>query len=359
MTKKISVFRVGKIFNPLSRKVSVNKAIFQKVRLEFPSRLNAMALDPSKITNNNSFKYSAGQITFSIDLCKEITASILPQERICRVTERSQRASLIKHVCALMRAALGFNEGILIDVDNKEELKHVGLGSSGSLAGGVAVAINELYGCPLAKEEILRYLAQNYGEEIENSPGFLAPVQCVGGSIATGLWEGSMILIAGENEVIKATYFDDYDVVMGIPKDFKNISSEKALAKELEHMGDFVDCGRKYSAIIAYQILHKVLPAMNRKDLKTIGDVIYDYRFNMGSIKNCSFIYPNLSEITQRLSFLKIKGITDVLSISSVGPLVFAITKRKNDCISAFTKEGLNVYSTKLRKEPYRVLEIK
>ncbi len=98
---------------------------------------------------------------------------------------------------------------------------------------------------------------------------------------------------------------------------------------------------------------------MEKGDLTTIGDVIYDYRFNMGSIKNCSFVYPKLVSLTNKLAFLKKKGITDVLSISSVGPGVFAITKNKNRCLEVFKKVGLKTITTKIENNKYKIVKNK
>jgi len=96
---------------------------------------------------------------------------------------------------------------------------------------------------------------------------------------------------------------------------------------------------------------------MERRDLATVGDVIYDYRFNMGSIKNCSFVYPKIVSLTNKLTFLKEKGIVDVLSISSVGPGIFAITKNKNKCVNAFKEAELKVITTEIENNKYRIIK--
>jgi len=46
----------------------------------------------------------------------------------------------------------------------------------------------------------------------------------------------------------------------------------------------------------------------------------------MGSIDNCSYAYPKLVQLASRLAFLKTK-VVDILSISSVGPSFFAVSK--------------------------------
>jgi len=106
----------------------------------------------------------------------------------------------------------------------------------------------------------------------------------------------------------------------------------------------------------AYNIFHKVLPAMISGDLKTIGDVIYNYRFNMGSIENCSFVYPKLTELAKKLA-LKVKDIAEIFSLSSVGPGFFAITENPALCEKEFRKAGLRTIITPLENESYQVIQ--
>ena len=358
MKKQIKPFKFGTVFNQFPRFIENIAPVFKEVIISFPSRLNAMALDPSKISINENKIYNAGQIVFSIDICKKIQIKLLEGKGgECQISPTSERKALIKHAFELMKLAIRFNDSLFIDIDNFGEMKHVGLGSSGALLAGVAAGINELYGNPIKKEEMLTYLSRNYGEEIENSDNLLNPAQSIGGSIATGLWEGGMLLISGNNEVIKTANFDsNYEIIIGIPKNF-NVSSEIALNKEEENMPNFIECGKRYGPQIAYRVLHEVLPSMNNQNLKIIGDVIYDYRFNMGSVENCSFLYPQLIELARNLSYLKLNGIADVFAISSVGPAIFVITKNKKECVDAFKKENLDIHFTKFHNSSYKLIK--
>jgi len=166
------------------------------------------------------------------------------------------------------------------------------------------------------------------------------------------------LVISGENQIVKTGEISkDYDVIIGYPKDLEIINPDILFDKEKDNFKKFKDCGMNYGQEIAYNVFHKILPAINEKNLSKIGEVIYDYRFNKGSIINCSFSYPKLVEVTNNLSFLKKESIAEVLSISSVGPLVFAITKNPEECISAFKKNGLNIIQTKIENRKYLALE--
>ena len=118
----------------------------------------------------------------------------------------------------------------------------------------------------------------------------------------------------------------------------------------------FKECGRLYRTQIAYNILHQFLPAVVHQDVKTMGDVIFDYRYNMGSIQNCSYTYEDMPQIMEELKFLKTEGLVDVLAISSVGPLVFAIGKDVTVCKKEFEKRNLNVYCTHINNDSFRIL---
>ena len=183
----------------------------------------------------------------------------------------------------------------------------------------------------------------------------------MGGSAAASLYKAGLILISGENSVISTMKVPkDYSVIIGIPGDYIVRDSRVLLKLEIKNMHKFIQTGRKFGPIIAYNILHKMLPAIQDVDMKTIGDIIYDYRFNMGSIVNCSYAYPKLVKLMTSLKSLKKLGYVDVLSISSVGPGVFVITRNnKDECVRTFRKLGLKTFTTKIHNTGFRVLEKK
>lgn len=360
---KLKSFRAGKIFNILQKKEYTNtnnKPIMGGVVIDYPSRLNAMAMDPSRIDFNANHKYNSGEVIFTINEYIRIIARIdNSQAENIIISETSERKSLIKHAYLLMKKALLFKDKFYIDVQNQGELKHVGLGSSSRLISAVAYAINEIYNRPISAQGLVIYLAQNHGEEILNDSENLMPVQCLGGSAAAGIIGGGLIIIAGNSQVIGTMNISSkYSVIIGVPKDFNDIDSETAILKEQKNIQGFIDCGNKYGPTIAYRILHEALPAMKIQDLKSIGNIIYDYRFNMGSIKNCSFLYPKIIAISKRLAALKTKGIADVLSISSVGPSIFAITTNADKCIKEFEKEDLIIYTRKIHNDGCKLVSI-
>lgn len=350
-------FKVGTVFNPIKNgPYKVAKGLTGVV-IRYPSRLDLMAIDPSKISSNNNLVYTPGEIILKVDQYRTVSIERVEGGNEIQISERSKRKPLIMHAALIMREALDFDCGLRIDVENLKEIRHVGFGSSSALIAAVACAINELFDNPVETKDLVQYTAQNHGEEIDGVETMISPVQCIGGSSAGGQYNGALMVLTGESRVVETMELsDEYKIIVGLPKDFVELDSKILLEQELEVMDKFVECGKKFGSIIAYKILHNVLPAMIEGDLKTIGDLIYEYRFEMGSIENCSYCYPPLTTLCKRLSYLKKDGVVDLLSISSVGPAIVAVTKDGNVCVEAFEKENLSTFIFSPENHKYTVL---
>ncbi len=298
---KSPIFKIGEVLNPLSITIDEASPIYKSVSLRYPYRLNAMALDPSKIAVSDDYTYQPGEIIFNIDLFREIQIVTRADSAIEIVTD-SGRRQLIVHAVELMRSALDIKHGFSIKVKTEHEYKHTGFGSSSTLIAGVASAINELYGNPIDPNSLIKYLAQNHGEEIKNDDAHLQHVQCIGGGAAAGLIKAGSVILAGQSQCVAQMDIDDsYFVVIGVPRSYIPKDSAELMELELKNMDKFIETGKKYGASVAYQILHSVLPEMKNNQMKALGDVIYKYRFEYGSIDNCSFAYPPILDIAEKL----------------------------------------------------------
>lgn len=350
-------FAVGTVFNPI--KGGPHKIIekYNQVSIKYPSRLDLMAIDPSKISSNNNLVYTPGEIILKINQYRTVNIEKIKNNPNIVISDRSKRKSLIMHSSLIMRKALGFKCGLKIDVENSDEIRHMGFGSSSALIASVACAINELFGNTITAQDLVQYTTQNHGEEIDNKMNVINPVQCIGGSSAGGQYKGALMVLAGESRVIGTMKLsNDYKVIVGLPKNFIELDSKVLLEKELEVINDFINCGKTYGLTIAYKILHYVLPAMLEGDLQTVGNLIYEYRFEMGSIKNCSYCYPLLTSLCNRLAYLKKNNTVDLLSISSVGPAIVAVTKNIETCKTAFENENLKIFIFNPENRKYIIL---
>lgn len=351
-------FSVGEVRNPLKKSVGFCSPKLSEVSIKFPSRLNAMALDPSLIDISEQGIYTPGEIFFSICIFKSVRVKLRDDSQV-QVSERSPRKQLILHSALLMRDALELNQGFDIDVDS-EDLRHCGLGSSGGLIASVAAAINEIYGCPISDIELITYLAQNHGEEIDGDSGHLQHVQCIGGSAASGLTSGGMVILAGNSvPIAKMDISPDHTVIIGIPNGFSPPDAEELMRLEIENMSKFIATGKKFREKIGYRVTHETLPSMVLGNLRLASKLIFDYRFDYGSIRNCSFVYPEVIRIAEKLRRLYERGLVDTLALSSVGPAFFAITKNTEECIALFEENDLRVLTSKISNERYIITKRK
>ncbi len=355
MNSLFKKYKPGTVFNPLKGSFEVDNR-YSTVKLGFPSRLNAMAIDPAKIAANDNMIFTPGEVVFSVKIYKNILVRKTGNQGEILIAENTKRGSLIIHAVRIMQKALDVNDGLYIEVDNGSELRHSGLGSSSALIAGVSAAINELYGSPIEKSDLNKYVAQNHGEEIDGDEENIQQVQCIGGSAASGYYNAGLIVLAGESIVVAQMKIDSsYKVVIGIPEDFVPMDSREMMELEEKNLDKFVQTGEKYGPEIAYRMLHEAMPGLVSGDMSRMGDLIFDYRFKMGSIDNCSFIYPRMNDIAKKIAYLKDK-VTPVLSLSSVGPAFFAVSKHSDKIVAEFRKNGMNVIITEIENNKYKSL---
>lgn len=352
-------FPVGTIFNEVSLTATPQLTPEREVLIHYPARLEAMALDPSKVTDNNNLVYTAGQIDFSVALFKHVNVKVLDQSDQIVVTERTKRKALVLHAALIMKSALNFDIGLEIDVTEDISLRHCGLGSSSGLIAATASAINELFGKPITPLDICRYCAQNHGEEIDGDETRLVPVQCLGGSAVCGNYEGGLTILAGEvTPIFTHNLPEALTVVIGVPNDYTHPDSLTLMNQEQKNMEGFAKTGQVYGKAIAYRLVHEVMPGLKRENLKPCKDLIFDYRWDMGSINNCSFVLPRINDIAENLKGLKDDGDIQILSLSSVGPGFFALTNNPKKVEVIFENLNMKVTTAGIYNGKYKVTQI-
>jgi predicted sugar kinase len=260
------------------------------------------------------------------------------------------------HAAKIMQQALGVEHGLHIDIEDEVDLRHCGLGSSSSLMAGTAASVNELYGRPISPLNISRFCAQNHGEEIEGNDNRLVPVQCIGGSAVCGHFEGGLVILAGQATPIYTLQLPlDKKVVIGVPSDFTHPDSEELMKAEIDNIAGFQSTGEVYGKKIAYRLVHEVLPGLVEGNLKPCKDLVFDYRWDMGSIGNCEFVYPGLTSLAEKMRWMKDDEDIDIISLSSVGPGFFAITPYSEKISEAFKSLGMQTITTGINNGKYSV----
>lgn len=318
-------FLPGTVFNAYKGPVSRVNSFNNYISISYPTRLESMVLDPSKISIKDDHKYNAGQINFKVNLFTHVSAKIIQSEDRIHI---SKRPILVRHAIELFRKATKTNFNYYIEVLKDLDIKHAGLGSSSNIISAVFFCLNALHNFPLEKKHIIRYLAQNHAEEAEDDR-YIVKVQGLGGSSAAGFYSGGLQILSGFSSLVYSQDIDEeYDVVFGVPKNYEQINAETLISKEIKNIENFVKTGQKHSKEIAYRLLHQSLPSLvSENNLRVLGKLIFDYRFKMGSIRNCSFVFPQMMQIADNLKHLFLEKHCEVLTISSVGPGFFSMSK--------------------------------
>lgn len=360
MIERFPKFEAGHIFNEYTGTIDKNLNLkYNRINLEYPCRMDAMAINPAAVCYNDDLIFTPGEVVISVNRKIKVNIEVNSENGgILEITEGTQRKVLIKHAYKIMTKTLKVNPSLKIGVDASQIIKHCGFGSSSSTIAAVASAINELYNCPIPKNDLIKFLASNHGEEItDENEDELKMVQCIGGGATNGLTEEGIIIIAGKATPIAKMKYSS-EVLIAVPKDFETKSAEELMKLEEENLWKFKKTGEEYSEKIAYDLLHKALPEMCNGSIKELANVVFDYRFNMGSIENCSFVYGKMIEQAKILRKLYENGNCELLTLSSVGPAFSAIVKdeqQKQICKKMMEKIGMNVIETSICNTTYQV----
>lgn len=349
--RSFPIFPVGTIFKnfeEISNEILLPRLKHNTVTVKFPMRLNGMSIDSSAIALEGSTSFPAGEIFFSIKKFVSVTVRATKDNGI-HISNGYERSSILRHACLIMCKALKIEPSFDIGVIGDNVQIHSGFGTSGATIGAVCAAINEMYGNPIKHLDLIKYIANNYGEEIENDDVNLQLVQCIGGSVASGLTAGGITIIAGDATPIISERLDS-EIIIGVPADFYPKSAKDMMELETQHLDGFEIHGQQHAYAVAYTLLHKGIPLLKNGDISGICDIIYRHRFEMGSIKNCSFVFPRMIKIADNIRYLYTDKLCRLLSMSSVGPAFFIIpdgdTRHEEICIKAMERQNLKVFKT-------------
>lgn len=359
---KFTKYKYDYIFNEFDGDLKKDFGLVREsLILKYPCRLDAMAINPAAVCYNDKMIFTPGEVVISTKKYIIVTIKKIYNEEELVISKSTRRKVLIKRAYSLIKSVLKFDDSFYIDVNDDGIPKHCGFGSSSSTIAAVAAAINELYGCPISNEDLIKYLAANHGEEISDlDEDNLKMVQCIGGGATNGLVSSGIVIIAGQaTSIAKMNY--EGKIIIGIPKDFKVQDADYLMQEEEKNLYKFKKTGDLYAEKIAYNLLHKALPGMINGSIKELADVVFDYRFNMGSIENCSFVYDKMVQQAEVLRKLYENDCCEFLSLSSVGPAYFAIVKNEdqlNKCKNTFESLNMDIMFTEINNNTYVIDDI-
>lgn len=360
MAEKFPIIKAGHIFN-YHKVQDACEMKLDYIKINYPCRLDAMAINPSAVTYNPDMVFTPGEVVVSLKKYIKVTVKVLSKDGgKLIISDKTKRKVLVKHSYLLMCSALNVYPSLEIDVDDNNIPKHCGFGSSSSTISAVAAAINELYGCPIKSDDLIKYLAANHGEEIsDDDTDNLKVVQCIGGGATNGLTDEGIIIIAGKATTIGKLFYEG-NVLIGVPKDFVQKDAKTLMELEEQNLWKFKETGDKYAEKIAYNLLHKALPGIKNKSIKELADIVFDYRFNMGSNENCSFVYDGLMNVSNKIRKLYEEQNCEFLALSSVGPAFFTIVKndeQKEICKKYMKNLNLEVIESSICNSKYIVVD--
>lgn len=357
MERKPQIINVGNVLVELRKPVS--RPPFRKITIKYPSRLDAACTDPGKLysVNPEDNIYPTGQINFCTNIYKTITVEPRKDNKII-IGGNYDRKSLIKHAVILMQKALDISTGFSVVVDTDIDLRHCGLGSSASAIQGVGAAINELYNNPIESMDLIRYLAGNHAEEIDGDDEHLVFVQSVGGSGVCGHYEGGLIVMTGRAiPIIRVNLPSELKIVFGVPNEYLHPDANRLIADEIKVSKNFKKASIDFSREITYRLLNQAIPELLDGNLKPMKEFIFDYRWNMGSIKNCSYAYPQIVELAEKMRYLRNDDDIDFIFLSTAGPGFCMITKNIEKAKSIFENLNMKTFVADIHNSKYEVVE--
>lgn len=311
-------FDPGKSINTLGFEKEYNLSPVQgKVRAVAPGRIHLTVLDMNRFAPNRP---GGGGVGFALQIYCSAEVECTPSD----LTIDYSREPIIRHFVEVFRKTLGYRGGFRIKIQDHQR-KHVGLGSTGSVLLALGHAMNTALGSPLSSEQIRLLLGNNYVEETEDGRVTRGFETGVGPAAAT---YGGMTVTGDELALAyRHSFAKEKNVFIIIPSTEVSSAgrSEFDLLMNRARTLDYQDRELK-----AYLILMDLIPALEKNDLKRIGDIVWEIEFRgskRAEVEHHSFkIYHYMSQL--RESGLEFVG------MSSVGPSIAVVTDRSEEEIS-------------------------
>ncbi len=314
-----------------------------KIRVTTPARIHLTVMDMNRFAPNRP---GGGGVGFALQIYCFAEVEATAGETIIDYS----REPIVRHFAEVFKETVGYDGGFLIKARDHEN-KHVGLGSTGSVLVALATAMNEAVGSHLTKDEIRLLIGNNYVEETEDGRVTLGFETGVGPAAIT---YGGMAVTGDELSLAYHHPFaEGKNVFVIIPETTVSSSGREEFDLQMNRARNLDNQDRELKA---YFILMDLIPALERGDLKKIGDVIWEIEFR-GSKR--AEVEHHGFEIYEHMSRLREEGL-EFVGMSSVGPSIAVVTDRsETEMAKILAPMGLRVaISTKVDNEGLKVERI-
>ena len=145
--------------------------------------------------------------------------------------------------------------------------------------------------------------------------------------------------------------------MFGVPNEYLYPDANRLIADEIKVSENFRKASADFSREIAYRLLNQAIPELLDGNLKPMKEFIFDYRWNMGSIKNCSYAYPQIVELAEKMRYLRNDDDIDSIFLSTAGPGFCMITKNIEKAKSIFESLNMRTLVTDIHNSKYEIIE--
>ena len=308
----------------------------QSLGVRFPGRIHITPIDCNRF---NFGKPGGGGIGFAVELNNELHVRLADKDVV--ISEPIHQP-LLHHYLILLKRLFLFDGSLEVRCQISDPMRqHSGLGSSVAIATAFMQGVNVLFGCPLSYEEIRQLVAANFIEVCQSR---------LARGLETGV--GTYVILNGGFAIIadeivplySTTMLNGLQVVLVQPK-IQRPETDRPESLDMLQRSLLLDSSYRYTR--SYRIVMDIVPALNRRDLQSVGDIVWDFQFS-GTHQSMIQAYEDGGiEIIKIMTLLRqVGGI--IVGMSSVGPTIYAICEDTTDIVGAVSEAKLSYCLTRV-----------
>lgn len=322
------------------------KPVLHKVEIKFPSRVHITLIDSNRFAFG---KPGAGGMGFAIEMDNRMRISLSDKNR----QDSSKNSKpLLAHMTYVMKKILNYEEGVYVHLHTDDFLRpHIGLGYTPTILTACAQGINLLFGSPLSGEEIRMLVAYNYAEE-HNGKLIRGHETGVGAHL---LLNGGFVIVGGDLKVIYSREFlPSFHVTLIDPGSIQIPHEESEYVPVFKRIQKEDQAFRYHKA---YLILMDLIPALYSNNVEAIGDIMWRFQFGGNNLFELEK-YPDrgrhILEVMHAVRFGCKQN--PIVGLSSVGPIIYAITKDVGAVYNICEPLNVKLFVTKVDNEGVKML---